>query len=92
MRVRSQPQSAKLNTYTQLHSFCTDLQYEPAMPVMYLHCMAQHPTTITQGTVVQCRGYFDMSVTKQQYSQPVMQLFHTGTVASCWATTAPPSQ
>ena len=38
---------------------------------MYLHCMAQHPTTITQGTVVQCHGYFDMSVTKQQYSQPV---------------------
>ena len=35
-------------TVAQLHSFCTDLLYEPAVPVMYLHCMAQHPTTSTQ--------------------------------------------
>ena len=64
------------------------------VPVMSLHCTAQHQTTnwhykvsvqCSQTLQVQCCAYADMNVTKQQYSQPIGHFI--GVLASCQATT-----
>ena len=57
-------------------SFCM-----PAVPMMSLHCTAQHPTTNTQALQqVQCHTYCERHKTPVQSAH---WLFHTGAVATC---------
>ena len=55
--------------FCSCHSFC--IWYEPAVPVMPLHCSLQlnvQQLTCRYCNIVQCRVYVDINITKEQYT------------------------